>query len=107
MRLVWSQPSRPTHDRARQVLLLSVLCLFLGGTLAGVGGRDPREAPRAFRAAVASLLSTGGVFLLLGVALLAIQKPKKKPSATLSLAEPLDPSGVAARAPRFGQEERR
>ena len=106
MRLVWSQTSRPTHDRARQVLLLSVLCLFLGGTLAGAGGRDPREAPRPFRAAVASLLSTGGVFLILGVALLAIQKPRKS-SATLSLAEPPDPSGVAARPSRFGQEERR
>jgi hypothetical protein len=106
MRLVWSQPSRPRNDRARQVLLLSVLCLFLGGTLAGAGGRDPREAPRAFRAAVASLLSTGGVFLLLGVALLVVQKPRR-PAATLSLAEPLDPSDVAARAPRFGQEERR
>jgi hypothetical protein len=105
MRLVWSQPSRPTHDRARQVLLLSVLCLFLGGTLAGAAGRDPREAPRAFRAAVASLLSTGGVFLILGVALLVVQKPRR--TATLSLAEPPDPSGVAARAPRFGQEERR
>ena len=106
MRLVWSQPSRPRHDRARQVLLLSVLCLFLGGTLAGAGGRDLREEPRAFRAAVASLLSTGGVFLLLGIALLVVQKPKR-PDVTLSLAEPLDPSGVAARAPRFGQEERR
>jgi len=106
VRLVWSQTSRPTHDRARQVLLLSVLCLFLGGTLAGAAGRDPREAPRHFRAAVASLLSTGGVFLILGVALLAIQKPRKS-SATLSLAEPPDPSGVAARASRFGQEERR
>ena len=106
MRLVWSQPSRPRHDRARQVLLLSMLCLFLGGTLAGAGGRDPRQAPRAFRAAVASLLSTGAVFLLFGVALLIVQKPKR-PSVTLSLAEPLDPSGVAARAPRFGQEERR
>jgi len=106
VRLVWSQPSRPTHDRARHLLLLSVLCLFLGGTLVGAGGRDPREAPRAFRAAVASLLSTGGVFFLLGVALLAVQKGKK-PAAPLSLAQPLDTSGAAARAPRFGQEERR
>jgi len=46
------------------------------------------------------------VFLLLGVALLVVQKPRR-PAATLSLAEPLDPSDVAARAPRFGQEERR
>lgn len=106
MRLVWSQPSRPTHDRARHLLLLSVLCIFLGGTLVGAGGRDPREAPRALRAAVASLLSTGAVFFLIGITLFAVRKPKK-PAARLSLAEPLDPSGVAARAPRFGQEERR
>jgi hypothetical protein len=106
MRLVWSQPVRPRHDRARLILLLSVLCLFLGVTLAGAGGRDPRQAPRAFRAAVASLLSTGGVFLVLGIALLVIQRPKRS-AVSLSLAEPLDPSGVAARAPRFGQEERR
>jgi hypothetical protein len=104
MRLVWSQPSRPYHDRARHLLLLSVLCLFLGGILAGAA--DPRQAPRAFRAAVASLLGTGGVFFLLGVALLAVQK-SKKPSTNLSLARPFDPSDVAARAPRFGQEERR
>jgi hypothetical protein len=85
--------------------MLSILCLFLGGTLTGAGGRDPREAPGPLRAAVASLLSTGGVFFLLGIALAAIQKSKKT-TASLSLAEPLDPSG-AARAPRFGQEERR
>jgi hypothetical protein len=72
----------------------------------GTGGRDPREAPRALRAAVASLLSTGAVFFLIGITLFAVRKPKK-PAARLSLAEPLDPSGVAARAPRFGQEERR
>jgi hypothetical protein len=106
MRLVWSQPSRPAHDRARNLLLLSVLCLFLGGTLAGAGGRDPRDVPRPLRAAIASLLSTGGVFFLLGVALAAVRKTKKRP-APLSLAEPLDPSGAPARAPRFGQEERR
>ena len=106
MKLVWSQPTRPTHDRARHLLLLSVLCLFLGGTLTGAAGRDPREAPRPLRAAIASLLSTGGVFFLLGVALTAVRKTRK-PAAPLSLAEPLDPSGLAARAPRFGQEERR
>jgi hypothetical protein len=106
VRLVWSQTSRPTQDRARHLLLLSVLCIFLGGTLVGAGGRDPREAPRALRAAVASLLSTGVVFFLIGITLFAVRKPKK-PAARLSLAEPLDPSGVAARASRFGQEERR
>ncbi len=106
MRLVWSQPSRPAHDRARHLLLLSVLCIFLGGTLVGVGGRDPSEAPRPLKAAVASLLSTGGVFFLIGIALAAIRKVRKT-TASLSLAEPLDPSGAAARAPRLGQEERR
>ena len=105
MRLVWSQPSRPRHDRARHLLLLSILCVFLGGTLVGAGGRDPRDAPRPLRAAVASLLSTGAVFFLIGIAIAAARKVKK-PAARLSLAEPLDPSGVPARAPRFGQEER-
>lgn len=105
MRLVWSQPARSAHDRARHLLLLSILCIFLGGTLVGAGGRDPREAPRPLRAAVASLLSTGAVFFLIGIALFAVRKPKRP--THLSLAEPLDPSGVAARAPRFGQEERR
>jgi hypothetical protein len=105
VRLVWSQPSRPRHDRARHLLLLSILCVFLGGTLVGAGGRDPRDAPRPLRAAVASLLSTGAVFFLIGIAIAAAQKVKK-PDARLSLAEPLDPSGVTARAPRFGQEER-
>ena len=103
---MWSQPTRPTHDRARHLLLLSVLCLFLGGTLTGTAGRDPRSTPRAFRAAVASLLTTGGVFFFLGVAFLALPKAKKT-STHLSLARPFDPSDVAARAPRFGQEERR
>lgn len=106
MRLVWSQPSRPVQDRARHLLLLSVLCLFLGGILAGAAGRDPRQTPRAFRAAVASLLGTGGVFFLLGLARLAVEKARKTPT-NLSLARPFDPSDVAARAPRFGQEERR
>jgi hypothetical protein len=106
VKLVWSQPSRPTHDRARHILLLSVLCIFLGGTLVGVGGRDPRQDPRPLRAAVASLLSTGGVLFFVGIALAAVRKARK-PSSTLSLAHPIDdPSDLAARAPRFGQEER-
>ena len=45
------------------------------------------------------------VFFLIGIALTAVQKARK-PASPLSLAEPVDPSGVAARAPRFGQEER-
>lgn len=105
MRLVWSQPAPPRQDRAKHLLLLSILCIFLGGTLVGAGGRDPRQDPRPLRAAVASLLSTGAVFFLIGIAVAAARKAKK-PAAPLSLADPLDPSGVAARAPRFGQEER-
>jgi hypothetical protein len=106
VRLVWSQPSRPAHDRARHLLLLSVLCIFLGGSLVGAGGRDPRQDPRPVRAAVASLLSAGGVLFLIGIALAAARK-LRKPSSPLSLADPLDdPSGLAARAPRLRQEER-
>jgi len=58
MKLVWSQASRRTDDRPRTLLLVSVLCLFLGGVVVGAGGRDLREAPRPVRAAIASLLST-------------------------------------------------
>ena len=61
MRLVWSQPTRRADERPRNVLLVSVLCLFLGGVVVGAGGRDLAQAPRPVRAAFASLLTTGGL----------------------------------------------
>ena len=67
MKLVWSQPAPRSHDRARSLLLVSVLCLFLGGVVVGAGGHDLRETPRPVRAAIASLLTTGGVLFLFGV----------------------------------------
>src|SRR5207237_1141215 len=49
MKLVWSQSSRRAYDRPRSLLLVSVLCIFLGGVVVGAGGRDLAEAPRPVR----------------------------------------------------------
>src|SRR6266568_4468090 len=49
MKLVWSQHGS-APDRPRQILLLAIVCVFLGGL---VGGRS--DSPRPFRAAAASL----------------------------------------------------
>ena len=105
MKLVWSQPAHRVDDRPRSMLLVSVLCLFLGGVVVGAGGRDLREAPRPVRAAIASLLSTGGVLFLLGVVLLAVRKSRAPGRARLILASSSDGSAVAET--HFGQEERR
>jgi len=100
MRLVWSQASS-SHDRRRQPLLVSLVLIFLGGTLVGSGG-DLSTAPKPLRAAVASLLAAGGV-LFLGGAVLAVRGSRRR-RASLSLAEPLDPAqGPAARP--YRQEE--
>ncbi len=107
MKLVWSQPARRSDDRPRTLLLVSVLCLFLGGVVVGAGGRDLREAPRPVRAAIASLLSTGGVLFLFGVVLLAIRKSRAPGRARLTLADSPDASAVAQTERHFGQEERR
>lgn len=107
MRLVWSQPARPSDDRPRSLLLVSVLCIFLGGVVVGAGGRDLAAAPRPVRAVFASLLTTGAVLFVFSVALLAVRKGKKRGPAGLRLAVPPDPSAVSQAERHFGQEERR
>jgi hypothetical protein len=107
LRLVWSQRSRPFEDGPRSVLLVAVLCIFLGGVVVGAGGRDLAQAPRPVRAVFASLLSTGAVLFVLGVALLVIRKSKASGSAPLSLAGPSDGSAASGTERHFGQEERR
>ena len=107
MKLVWSQPAPRSNDRVRSLLLVSVLCLFLGGVVVGAGGRDLRDAPRPVRAAIASLLTTGGVLFLFGVVLLAIRKSRPAGRARLSLADSADASAVTETDRHFGQEERR
>src|SRR5262249_61066447 len=63
MKLVWSQPG-PREDRPRALMLLAVVCMLLGGALAGRPGIE--EAPRPVRAALASLLATGGLLFVGG-----------------------------------------
>jgi hypothetical protein len=106
MKLVWSQASRPSYDRPRSLLLVSVLCIFLGGVVVGAGGRDLAEAPRPVRAAFASLLSTGGVLFVLGMALLLVRKSRKPGPARLSLAKPIEGDSRPEAERHFGQEER-
>ena len=74
--------------------------------MVGAGGRDLAQAPRPIRAVFASLLSTGAVLFVLGVALLVIRKGKPSGPARLSLAGPPDDDAVSAKR-HFGQEERR
>jgi hypothetical protein len=88
MKLVWSRPSSAT-DRPRTLLLMAVVCVFLGGTLAGRPGLQ--DAPRPFRAAIASLLATGGLFFLVGGAALAFGRSRKS-QPPLSLARPYESS---------------
>jgi hypothetical protein len=107
LHVVWSQPAPRSNDRARSLLLVSVLCLFLGGVVVGAGGRDLRDAPRPVRAAIASLLTTGGVLFLFGVVLLAVRKSRPAGRARLSIAKSSDPSAVTDTDRQFGQEERR
>ena len=75
--------------------------------MVGAGGRDLAQAPRPVRALFASLLTTGAVLFVLGVALLVIRKGKASGSARLSLADPSDGSAVSGTERHFGQEERR
>jgi hypothetical protein len=82
MRLVWSQPSS-REDRPKALMLLAVVCLFLGGAVVGRPVVD--QPPRPFRAAVASLLATGGVLFIVGGAALVVRKSRRSPPP-LSLA---------------------
>jgi hypothetical protein len=107
MKLVWSQPARRSDDRLRSLLLVSVLCLFLGGAVVGAGGRDLEQAPRPVRAAFASLLTTGGVLFVLSLALMAVRKSRKPGPARLTLAGSADEPAVSETERHFGQEERR
>ena len=87
MKLVWSQPSSPA-DRPRVLVLLGVVCIFIGGAVVGRPGGS--ETPRPFRAAAASLVGTGFLAFLAGGAALVFQK--RRTGTTLTLAEPLGPS---------------
>ena len=107
LRLVWSQPSRRSDDRPRSLLLVALLCIFLGGVVVGAGGRDLAEAPRPVRAAFASLLTTGAVLFVIGLAMAAIRRGRKRGSACLSLARPPGGTAAAETQRHFGQEERR
>lgn len=99
MKLVWSQPAS-SQGRPRSVLLMAVVLIFLGGVLGGRPGLP--DSPRPLRAAVASLLATGGLLLVVGAAAFAFQKARRS-APPLSLARPFEPSkGV-----RFREEEQR
>jgi hypothetical protein len=102
MKLVWSQPAVP-RSRPQTILPVSLVFIFLGGALAGAGGR---EAPRVWRASAASLLSTGGLFFMAG-ALAAVRRRRAISRAHLSLACPLESPTGSQEKPRYGQEDRR
>ena len=107
MKLVWSQPARRVEDRPRNLLLVAVLCIFLGGVVVGAGGRDLAEAPRPVRAIFASLLTTGAVMFVAAVVLAAVRRGTRRDSTRLSLARPLEGPAASAAERHFGQEERR
>ena len=88
-------------------MLVALVCIFLGGVVVGAGGRDLAEAPRPVRAVFASLLTTGAVLFVLGLALAVIRKGRKRGPARLSLASPPGGTAVAPSQRHFGQEERR
>jgi hypothetical protein len=100
MKLVWSQPSSAV-DRPRQVLLLAVVCLFLGGL---VGGRN--DSPRPFRAAAASLFATGGLFFFAGAAGLALRK-RRSGARRLTLAASCNPTAEPDPLSGLREEEQR
>ena len=107
MKLVWSQPTRQSDDRPRSLLLVSVLCLFLGGVVVGAGGRDLADAPRPVRAAFASLLSTGAVLFVISLAMMAVRRGRKPGRARLSIASTENTPNGNDTERHFGQEERR
>jgi hypothetical protein len=102
VKLVWSQPAVP-RSRPQAILPVSLVFIFLGGALAGAGGR---EAPRIWRASAASLLSTGGLFFVAG-ALGAVRRRHALSRTRLSLACPLESPPGSEEKSRYGQEDRR
>jgi hypothetical protein len=84
------------------LVLLGVVCIFLGGAAFGRPGSD---APRPFRAAAASLVGTGFLAFLAGGAALAFQRRKTGPS--LTLADPSRPFPEPDPAAGLREEEQR
>jgi hypothetical protein len=101
MKLVWSQPSAP-HGRSRSLVLLGVICIFLGGVVSGRPGNP--DGPRPVRAAAASLLLTGGLLVLAGGAAFLLQRGRRS-GASLSLAPPCGPEHQPLSS--FQEEEQR
>ncbi len=101
MRLVWSQPSAP-QGRFRSVLLLAVICIFLGGVVLERPGIA--DGPRPVRAAAASLLLTGGFLFIVGAAGLILERARRS-GARLSPAPPL--SSDSHPLSSFQEEEQR
>ena len=94
VRLVWSQPAS-SQDRQRGLIPTALICIVLGGAVVGAGGGDAEKIPRAYRAAAAGLLATGGLLVFVGAAAMLFQKARKSgPTPTLTLAAP---SGAAGR----------
>lgn len=106
LRLVWSQPYRPSERRPRHLLLLGILFVFLAGFAAtGQPGRSPFSPGGGFwflRAALAGLIVIGILLFALGLTLLALEKVRRARSARLSAAWPPWPC-----ARSFPQEKRR
>ncbi len=94
MRLVWSQPSAP-NGRPRSLLLLAIVCIFLGGVVSGRPGIV--DGPRPVRAAAASLLLTGALLFVVGGAGLALQKGRRSgPRLSLAPPAPSDPHPLSS-----------
>ena len=86
MKLVWSQPNS-REDRPRALMLLAVICMLLGGAVAGRPGVE--QAPRPVRAALASLLATGGLLFVVGGAALVVRKGRRHaPPLSLAPSQP-------------------
>src|SRR5207245_6304775 len=105
VRLVWSEASA-RQDRRRRVLLLAVVCLFLGGILSG--RPEIAHAPRPIRTVVASLLATGGLLLLVGTISLALPRRRRRgPSLALARPDPSDKPQASEPVPSLQEEEQR
>jgi hypothetical protein len=91
VRLVWSQPAS-SQDRQRGLIPTALICIVLGGAVVGAGGGSTEKVPRAYRAAAAGLLATGGLLVFVGAAAMLFQKARKS-GPTLTLAAPSDAAG--------------